>query len=173
MKFIKNLFNGIHLCMVWFAILQLLSMTILISIQVFCRELLNFSISWVEEVALLLMIWFSFIALAIGVKEKLHISIELFTMKLPENILKNVIFRITYVATIFFGIVMVVYGFKLVENGTTSTLAATGLPTSVEYVFLPIVGVLIVYDSLMNLLQIDKSDRYINEGFMKGGKKNG
>lgn len=165
---IKKFFNGIHTFMVYLAIIQLLAMTIIVSLQVFCRYFLGFSLRWADEVALILVIWFSFISLAIGVKNRLHISIELFTMKLPEKILKNYIMRLTYLCTLIAGIVMIYYGILLVQNGMMSTLPGTGFTSSVEYIFVPVSGVLVVYDSIMDLLGLDKCDSHLEQEFLGG-----
>ena len=169
MKAVKKIFNGIFVFMTYFAIVQLLAMTLIVSTQVFCRYVLNFSISWVEEVALILMVWFSLIAMAIGVKKKLHFSIVLFTSKLSERVLNNVIRRITDVCCILFSFVLIYYGYLLMINGLMSTLPATGLPTSVEYIFAPISGVLIAYDSIMDLFGIDKQDKEFDR-LIEGGE---
>ena len=169
MKVITKTFNAIYVFMTFFAIFQLLAMTIIVSAQVFCRVVLHFSIPWVEEVALILMVWFSMTAMAIGVKKRLHMSIELFTSKLPEHILKNVIRKITDVCFILFSIVLIYYGYLLAENGLMSTLPATGLPSAVEYIFAPIAGVLIAYDSIMDLFGIDKQDKEFDK-IIEGGE---
>ncbi|MCX7708440.1 MAG: TRAP transporter small permease [Clostridia bacterium] len=172
MKIIKKLFNGIHIFMGYFGVVQLLAMTIIVSVQVFCRFLLGFSISWAEEVSLILMIWFSMISMAIGVKKRLHIAIELFTMKLSEKVMKNVINKITDVCTIVFSMVLIYYGWLLVENGLMSTLPATGFRSSMEYIFTPIAGILIAYDSIMDLFGIDKEDESFERIFTGGEHTN-
>jgi TRAP-type transport system small permease protein len=170
MKGIKRVMNYVHLCMGYLAIFQLVVMVILISVQVFCRYVLNFSISWVEEVSLLLMVWFSFIAMAIGVKNKLHISIELFVMWLPKSIQTAIIARIADVCIIVIGFVLVYHGILLVQNGMMSTLPATGLPAAAGYVFVPITGVLIMYDALMDLLGLEKEEDLLEKYLRKEGE---
>lgn len=168
MKIVKKLFNGIHIFMGYFGMLQLLAMTIIVSAQVFCRYVFDFSISWAEEVSLILMIWFSMIAMAIGVKKRLHIAIELFTMKLPDRIIKKYFNKFTDVCTIIFSFVLAYYGVLLIENGLMSTLPATGLRTSMEYIFTPVAGIMIAYDSIMDLFGIDKEDENFERIFAGG-----
>lgn len=172
MNAIKKAINTLHVFMTYFAILQLLAMTIIVSTQVFCRFVLGFSISWAEEVALILVIWFSMISMAIGVKLRLHIYIELFTMKFSEKIKKNVILKITDAATLIFGGVMVYYGILLVQNGMTSTLPGIGLTSSTEYIFVPIAGAMIVYDSFMYLFNIEKDDDEFEHNLLGGEHQN-
>jgi TRAP-type C4-dicarboxylate transport system permease small subunit len=167
---IKRVMNYVHLFMGYLAILQLVVMVILISVQVFCRYVLNFSIPWVEEVSLLLMVWFSFIAMAIGVRNKLHISIELFVMWLPKSIQKGIIARIADLSIILIGFVLVYHGILLVQNGMMSTLPATGLPAAAGYAFVPITGVLITYDAVMDFFGLEKEEDLLEKYLRKEGE---
>lgn len=167
MTALKKAVNWLHLFFVTIAKIMLVFMTLLISVQVFCRYVLDFSIMWSEEVALLLMVWFGFISLAIGVSKKLHISIELFTNNLPE-VVQKIVFKFCDVAILFFGVVMVIYGNKLMQTTMSSTLPATGLPSGITYAVIPIAGILVVYHSLMDLLGFDQFDGEMGEQLMKG-----
>ncbi|GAK54536.1 hypothetical protein U14_05823 [Candidatus Moduliflexus flocculans] len=169
MNGLKKVMNIVHLVMGYIAIFQLIAMVILISVQVFCRYVLNFSISWVEEVCLLLMVWFSFIAMAIGVKNKLHISIELFVMWLPKRVQNGIIAKISDVSIIAIGFVLIYHGILLVQNGMMSTLPATGLPAAAGYIFVPITGVLILYDAVMDLFGLEKEEDLLEKRLKKEG----
>lgn len=50
-----------------FACLVLLSIVLIISAQVFVRQILGGTIRWSQEVALMLMVWMAFITCAVGV----------------------------------------------------------------------------------------------------------
>jgi TRAP-type C4-dicarboxylate transport system permease small subunit len=56
--------------------------------------------------------------------------------------------RFIYLLIVGFGVVMIVYGIQLTEFMTMSTLPATKLTSAVEYVVIPISGVLLIYNSL-------------------------
>jgi hypothetical protein len=45
------------------------------------------------------------------------------------------------------------------------------LPASLQFIMIPLAGFLILYDSLMNLLGIEKDDRYLDQKFMSFGEK--
>jgi TRAP-type C4-dicarboxylate transport system permease small subunit len=74
---------------------------------------------------------------------------------MPETVQK-VVRKLVDLLVASFGMVMVVYGYKLASFTMTSTLPATKLPTGYLYMVMPIAGVLIAYDSIMDLLGIDK-----------------
>ena len=170
MNALRKIVNKIYLFMTYLGILLLLSMVMIVSANVFSRFFRGSTFGWADEMALILMAWFSMIAMALGVKMKLHICIEIFTMKLPEKIQKNVIAKITDVVMLVFGIVLLYYGILLVKNGMLSTLPGTGLPTAIEYLFVPIAGFMITINSIMDLFNLDNDDDF--EQYFMGGDKN-
>jgi len=169
MNGLKKVMNIVHLIMGYLAMLQLVAMVMLITAQVFCRYVLNFSISWAEELSLLLMVWFSFIAMAIGVKHKLHISIELFASFLPQSIQRGVIAKISDLSIIAIGFVFVYHGILLVQNGMMSTLPGTGWPAAAQYMLVPVTGVMIAYDALMDLFGLEKEEDLLERFLKKEG----
>jgi TRAP-type C4-dicarboxylate transport system permease small subunit len=66
------------------AILALLAMILIVTTQVFTRKLFNFVFFWSEEITLLLLGWFSFMGMAIGFREGLHMGMDSFTECLPR-----------------------------------------------------------------------------------------
>ena len=169
MKGIKKAIDAIYLFLTYFGIITVLAMILIVAFNVFSRLIFNKTLGWGEEVSLILMVWFSMIGLALGVKMKLHISIEIFTMKLSDKIKKNVIDRISHVCSLILGIVMLYFGIKLVKNGMTSTLPGTQLPTSVEYIFVPISGFLIYINSILDFFMVKQID--LDSKFL-GGEQN-
>lgn len=157
MKYIDWFFHKFHLVMVFAAKIMILAMTIITAVQVFCRYVLDFSIRWSEEVPLILMVWFGFISMAIGVKKRLHISIELFFSMFPKKVQK-VVLKLVDTIILAFGGVMIYYGFTLSKLTMTSTLPATKLPSGVLYAVIALSGVMIVYDTFMDLVGYSKLD---------------
>lgn len=133
----------------------LLLIVLIVSAQVFCRKFLGFSIRWSEELALLLMVWMAFISMSIGVERKLHIAIELFYNRFPQPVQKFFA-AFANVLTIFFGVVLMVFGCKLIMSTSGSTLPATKLPASALYLMIPVGGLFTAYYSVMDLFHRDK-----------------
>ena len=73
-------FDCIYRLLLEFSKLVLLVIVVVVSVQVFCR-FFKHSIMWSEEVALLLMVWTAFIAMAIGVEKDLQSSITIVVNK--------------------------------------------------------------------------------------------
>jgi TRAP-type C4-dicarboxylate transport system permease small subunit len=63
----------------------LVIITLIIPWGVFTRYALNSASSWPEPLAVLLMIWFSFLAAAICYRENLHIGVAVIPMMLKGN----------------------------------------------------------------------------------------
>jgi len=168
LKFFTAVFRFIHLTLVAFAKILLLAMVVLIFSNVFMRYVLNSGIPWSEEVSIVIVVWFTFISLALGVKHRLHISLCL----LPDRISPRtdfVLAKITDLATLFLGYVMVRYGWILVQFTSRSILPATEFPASVMYFPLVLSGILVTYEGFMNLLGLDKGDAGMDEK-LSGGR---
>ena len=166
MKVIKFVFDRIFAALTWAAVAMLVIMTVLIFTDVFCRYVLGFSIFWADEVSLVLMIWFTFIALAIGVRKKIHIAIDFVLSFLPDKIQTRIVARVVDVFTFIFGVIFVYFGIELCKIGTYSTLAATELPSYIEYIFIPVSGLLVVYTSIENFIQRSKGPEYLDTIFL-------
>jgi len=168
MKLLTGAFRFIHLTLVAFAKLLLLAMVVLIFSNVFMRYILNSGIPWSEEVSIVIVVWFTFISLALGVKHRLHISLCV----LPERISPRIDFvlaKITDLATLFLGYTMIRYGWILVQFTSRSILPATEMPASVMYFPLVLSGILVLYEGFMNLLGLDKGDAGLDEK-LSGGR---
>jgi TRAP-type C4-dicarboxylate transport system permease small subunit len=124
-----------------FSILLIIAMVLIVFTQVMTRKLFNFVFFWSEEVTLLCLTWFSFIGIAIGFREKLHIGMDMVENILPRTAL-TILDRVIDAATFGFGLYMVVYGTQFSILMSESTLPATKLPNSVQYIVVPFTGVL-------------------------------
>jgi TRAP-type C4-dicarboxylate transport system permease small subunit len=153
MRFINKAFDWVYLILAWFALLLLTAMTGLIFADVFCRYVLHFSIAWADEITLIFLVWYVFIALAIGVRKNVHVSIDLIKILVPNRYLDWFATRLVSLLTIVFGGLLVYFGWELIQIGTYSTLASIDLPSYWEYVFIPVSGVLVVYSALLRLFR--------------------
>src|SRR5512133_2170578 len=70
-----------------FAIALLVSMIVNVFAAVVTRKLFGFVFAWSEEVTLLCLTWFTFMGIAIGFRERLHLGMDIFE-KLPSRVLR-------------------------------------------------------------------------------------
>ncbi len=121
----------------------LVLMVITIGVQVFCRYFLNFTPSWSEDLSLLFMIWFSFLGIALGVKRDTHLSIEFFFNRLSKNF-QRFITDFNYILILFFSYILFTRGIILVRMTLNSKMPSLKVPTSVLYIVIPIMSVIII-----------------------------
>jgi len=131
-------------------------MVIIVSVNVFMRYVLNSGIRWAEEISLVCIVWFTFIALAHGVKEKLHINMNLLPSKIARK-LDIILDKLSNITILFVGYIMVHYGIKLVNVTSRSILPASNLPASVIYFPLVLSGILIISNCLIEIMSFSNS----------------
>lgn len=144
MKMIDRFFRHFMNVCIWIAKLLLLAMTILVCISVLYRYILNRGITWSDEVSMLLMVWFGFISIAYGVKQKLHLSVELIYNFLPASV-QRICSKVTMAIVSVLGILMAVYGVLLMQSTMHNVMTATRWPSATLYAVVPISGILIAY----------------------------
>ena len=143
-------FDAIYRAAMALAQALLVAMVLLIGANVFMRYVLNSGIFWNEEIALVMAVWFIFIAMPMGVRKNLHISIHLF--RNPAPWLDRSLDILKALAALLVGYVLVRYGWTLVQFTSRSIMPATELPSSVLYVILLLSGVLMIYEALTDLV---------------------
>jgi TRAP-type transport system small permease protein len=151
MSYLDRIFDFIMAVYLVLAKIFLLAMVLIISLQVFFRYVLNHSISWSEEIAMLLMVIFGFISIAIGVQKGLHLSISLFYNTFPSP-LKTVCNKISDLAVMGCGIVMMVYGVPLIKSTMKAPIPGVNLPAASLYLIIPMTGLLITYYAFGDLI---------------------
>ena len=120
----------------------LVLMTAIIGWQVFGRYVLNSSPSWAEQAALILMIWFVFLAAAAGVREGFHIRILALQSAVPPG-LRNRLRLVAHLVVGACGAALAIWGGELAARTWSHVIPTLGLPRGVAYLPLPISGVLI------------------------------
>ena len=79
---------------------------------VYGRYVLNHTPTWVEQVALLLVVYISFLGGSIGVHKKTHLGVSVFCEICPDPV-KRIFEFLTHAIMGGFGLTMLYYGYKL------------------------------------------------------------
>lgn len=148
MSVLKKIYSAFSAFLEWFAMCALIAMTIIVFFDVVLRYFFKHGFSWTQEISTLLFVWFSLIGMAIGVKERIHINIEIFTKKLSAKAIR-ILEGIDHLLITAFGCAMVYYGGVIMKMTSQSTLPATKLPSAVLYLILPLSGALIVLNAII------------------------
>ena len=115
----------------------LVLMTIFVFWQVFTRYVLNWSNSWTEISAVLLMSWFIFLGAAVGIRENYHLGFDVLLYVLPKGS-KKILRTISDVVVLGFATGMIYFGSQLVGLQWGARMPALGIPEGIKY--LPLVG---------------------------------
>lgn len=147
-KFVTNVMEYIGMSL-------LVLMTVTICFSVFTRYFLDFTPGWSEELALTCMVWFGFLAMAIGVCESLHIGITILDLYLPPRIIYYLEF-FKYAAICAFSVFMVTEGSKMTEVAMGNVMPGIGLPSAVLYAVIPLAGLAMIAYSIIGIADLIK-----------------
>ncbi len=136
----------------WLSAIGLIVMTAATGWQVFGRYVLNDSPQWVERTTLLLVLYFSFLAGAVGVREESHLGIAFINDMLPATVRKVIMVLVGAILAAFGG-VLVWNGILLVEETWDVATPIIKIPEGATYFAIPFGGVLIVLFALELMLR--------------------
>ena len=152
----RKIVRGICFAFQIIAASSLVVMLVVVLIHVIRRYVFKAAPGWTEETARQMMVLFAFIGIAIGVRDKIHISLSVFAEKFLKKILlpleifsKTLIFVLGIMMSTFMGPFFI----KLKDN----RLPGTGIPVGFQYLIPTCVGILI---SLIALYQIYDHFKY-------------
>ncbi len=129
----------------------LIAITGVTAMQVFLRYMLNRPTSWSEEVALLLLIWFGLIAVAVGIRRNEHLAITFLRDRLPWPVARALDYGAQLGMLVFMGVVLW-FGQDLIALAGRQLMPASGLPKSWLYVPALVGGGLGMINALANLM---------------------
>ncbi|EAU39747.1 putative C4-dicarboxylate small membrane transport protein [Fulvimarina pelagi HTCC2506] len=128
-------------------------MVILIAIfgwLVFGRYVLNNTPTWVEQAALLLIVWITFLGAAAGVWRSTHLSIDFVREAMPA-LPRDILRVLTDVGLLIFGGYMAWYGATLALNNIRRTVPMLGVSEGWRGMPLSLCGALVVIFALAKL----------------------
>lgn len=119
---------------------------------VYGRYILNSTPTWVEQLALILVVVITFFSSAVGLKEKTHLSVDILPSMLPPKP-RAVVYMIIHIMLMWFGYMMAVKSYQLALFNWTTEIALLDVPLSVRSMPLIVSGILILLFSFNNLLK--------------------
>ncbi|ADH90537.1 Tripartite ATP-independent periplasmic transporter DctQ component [Ancylobacter novellus DSM 506] len=135
----------------WISGMLLVVMTASVGWQVFGRYVLNDTPNWAEPLSLQFMSWFILLGAAVGVRDSVHLGLDLLHHVAPGWAQKAMdVTSLTLVA--LFGFAMAWYGAKLAIGTWTATIPVLGWPGGVDFFPLVLGGALIGLFALERLV---------------------
>ncbi|WP_137129238.1 TRAP transporter small permease [Rhizobium sp. FY34] len=153
MRTIRPGLSALSRASLYLAGLGIIAMTLIVGWQVFARYVLNDSPSWSEPLSLYLMSWFIMLGAAVGVRESVHLGLDILRYAMPPGIQKAMDF-ISLGLVAFFGLAMAYYGVLLAEGTWTATIPVLGWPGGVDFFPLVVGGVMIALFALERLVDV-------------------
>lgn len=137
----------------YLAVLGLLVIVAVVFYQVFGRYVLNDSPTWAENLALVLVLYVTLIAAAVGVRDAGHIGMESLLVLAPEHVRDRIEIGIHALVGIF-GAAMAYNGVILGVSVMDYKIPNLALPEGVRYIPLVVSGVLIVLFSIEHIIAL-------------------
>lgn len=148
MKVIKTVDDIIK----WFLVIIMAILTVLGVFQVIGR-VFGVVPPWTEEAIRFLFIWASCVGAAIGIKEHIHIGIDVIVNLFPFKVRKG--FEIlVQLLLILFDIFLIVYGFQMSTKTMNQPSPALRLPMGYVYLSIPVMGILGIFYSAQEIVAI-------------------
>jgi TRAP-type C4-dicarboxylate transport system permease small subunit len=139
-RFLENLNCGIYLLLIFVGFLQ-----------VFFRYVLNYSLSWTEEVGRYSFVWLTFVGAALCVRNDSHIGLDIMTTKLsrPKQFALLMLVDIGTMALLIF---LIYQGGLITLKTTRQVSAALHIPMSVFYFSIPLGAFLMLVNTVRNFV---------------------
>ena len=99
MKLLKKIDKNLER---WVMFLLLAGMTLVLGIQIFCRFVLNNSLTWSEELARFMFIWSTFLSIGFCLKEGISLKIDTLISLFPKKVQAVILLLGDVVMTVFF-----------------------------------------------------------------------
>lgn len=132
-------------------VLQGILLVIIICLAVFFRYVVGAALSWPEEIAGILFVWYTLLGVVALVSSDSHIAFDMIDKYLSSVIGKIVRF-LSQCIVLLYGSFMAVYGWKYLKAFPFETSPAAGINLSWLKTAIPFTGVLVVFYVLVNMM---------------------
>ena len=132
------------------ACIMIVTLIVIFGWLVYGRYILNATPTWVEQVALLLVVWITFLGAAVGVRRRTHLSVDFIRDAMPAP-LRKLALLICALALLFFGAMLAWQGYVMFERTAQRMIPLLGVSEGWRAVPVVIGGAMIVLFSIDDL----------------------
>jgi len=129
-------------------------------LQVVMRYLFLSPLPWAEEAVRFMFVWASFIGAAIGIKEKIHIGINIIVARLPL-ILQRITSTAVYLLIMWFAYFMITAGWQFTRFTHAQFSPAIVMRMSYVHVAIPVSGALLILYCSLEIIKLWKTQNVI------------
>lgn len=168
----KKLRGWIYNTIIYLNAGMLFLMFVLLIVQVFYRKWLNDPLSWSEEIALLTMVWITFVGAYQCTAEDSHLKMSFLEDVLPKKL--SVILKIfTKIIVVAFLIITAYLGIPLLESSVSRTLPISQITMLVPYLIIWGSIVLMIIEMILQIFIEVKKLFFTNNSDGKQAAKGG
>lgn len=135
-------------CVVLFA-----ALTLIVSWQVFTRQVLDSPSTWSTEAAQYTFVWLGFFGAAFVFAERGHIAVDFLVRRFPKRLMRAVLVLIQLTIIALAGVVFVYGGWQYSQQAWGQQVSSLPVNVGQMYLVLPISGVLIIWFALTHLIE--------------------
>ncbi|KAB1087210.1 TRAP transporter small permease [Neorhizobium galegae] len=150
---IKPILGGLSRLSLYISGIGMIAMTLIVGWQVFGRYILNDSPSWSEPLSLYLMSWFIMLGAAVGVRESVHLGLDIVRYVMPPAIQKAMDL-LSLGLIVLFGIGMAYYSTLLAKGTWSATIPVLGWPGGTDFFPMIVGGVMISLFALERFVDV-------------------
>lgn len=150
--YLTQLNNWLESTLSYLAGLCLAGLTLVVSVDVFFRQVLNDPLLWPSEYAVMLFIWSVLLGASVAARQRAHFVVDI----LPEQLPAWLDFALRIAVLLFgllFSLVLMYFGLEMTEAGRRRFTPMMGYPMYYVFVAFPIAGLAITLFHAEQLLQ--------------------
>ena len=149
-RLFRKIEKSVSLFLEYVGMALLVLMVLVVCYTVFTRYFLSFTPSWGEESALLCMVWFGFLSMALGVRDGLHLSITILDPIIPARLM-NLLGYFRYLCILAFACFMLTQGLKIMRTGMGNKFPGMQISSGWLYAVVPLAGLAMIVYSIEKL----------------------
>ena len=129
--------------------------------EVILRYVFNTGWSGSYEITVMSLIWCTFIGASLGIKENIHIGVDVLVVKFGPKA-QRIIIIVSIALCFLFGIIVAVKGFEFAKFISRSHLLSRDLriPMEIGYLAIPVGGVLVCLRFIERLVYVLKGESF-------------
>ena len=139
---------------------QGIALVLIIGVSVFFRYVMGAALSWPEEVAQIIFVWYTLLGIVVLVGSDSHIAFDVISRVAPPAV-AYLVRVFSQLLVIVYGLVMAVYGWKYLMMFPDEESPAAGINLSWLKISVPVAGVILIFFVCFNLISAsrDKAGR--------------
>ncbi|HEY8528804.1 MAG TPA: TRAP transporter small permease [Paenibacillaceae bacterium] len=148
-----KLMDKVNQVLFWIVGILLGAVFVLLVSQVYFRYVMNSSLSWSEEAARYLTIWIVFLGVALGLRRKRLIAVEVVVQFVPKKLefaFRMLVLLVSLVLMAF----LFYFGIRMGITVSNKTSTAMGIPMWIPYAAIPIGTLLTLLNAIAAMIEM-------------------